>query len=292
MIVLGAHRIVHTRSTADEDILRDLDQRALKVGSYPGLVALWCNMTWRPEPAPRGRLAPTPRLLDGIAARGAIPMLFVETDAGDGQAGFGLEEWIAGSHDTKLYQLADGLDGWPGSVIVRIDQEMDGKHFPWAGDPVAFVAMWQHVVSRLKDGADRLWLHWCSTALPGSTAYWPGDAYVDFRGFTCYDSQGDGFPDLSTKIIRAIANQPNSSAPIIVSESGIKRLGSNDRVRARSLDSLATNLPGVCAIALMDMDLRQSEPTNDWRITGEMLRSYGRLLEHPAYEAGGFPWQW
>jgi hypothetical protein len=241
----------------------------------------------QPLPAPRGRLAPTERLLDGLAARGIVPMLMVETDAGGGVPEFGLSTWSAGLHDDRLDDLVAGLGRWAGTMIVRIDQEMDGKKFPWAGHPLAFKRMWEYVASKIQREAtqgDTL-LHWCST-FRGGAEYYPGDEYVDYAGFTCYDSEGDGVPDITTKLRRAIeAQRAFTQRGLIASEVGIKRLQGNDRVRAKSLSSLQGGID-LFALALMDMDLRAWEPTNDWRITGDMIGAYRDLLRAGEYEAG------
>jgi beta-mannanase len=97
-----------------------------------------------------------------------------------------------GGHDGYLWQQADAVAAFKGPVFVRLDWEMNATWYPqWnlpAVTPSAYIAAWRHVYAIFQkanatNGCPNLWTG------PGGTrasAWYPGDAYVDWIGVDAY----------------------------------------------------------------------------------------------------------
>lgn len=76
------------------------------------------------------------------------------------------------------------------TVIIRFDQEFDTNpgvvsYAPWQGDPQAYIAAWQHIVSLSRSIDPNIKWDWSpnrSTVI--SRLYYPGDEWVDYVGLT------------------------------------------------------------------------------------------------------------
>ena len=98
------------------------------------------------------------------------------------------EQVAAGDYDNNIMELAAFLNEFSGfPFIIRIGYEFDGvwNHY----EPEAFKRAWRRIVDRLRaEGADNFatLLGSSTMALPLETwqAYWPGDDYVDWLGYS------------------------------------------------------------------------------------------------------------
>ena len=50
-----------------------------------------------------------------------------------------------GSQDSVIKAQAARVKSLGSDVFLRLDWEMNGNWFPWAGDPAGYVAMWRHI---------------------------------------------------------------------------------------------------------------------------------------------------
>lgn len=117
-------------------------------------------------------------------------------------ARFAFRTIIHGKHDTYLRAWAEGAAAWglqdPRNVLyLRFAHEMNGGWVGWSafhnGNTTnQFIRAWRHVVTIFRGaGATNVRFVWSPNEPgPGSTPYrklYPGDAYVDWVGFSSYN---------------------------------------------------------------------------------------------------------
>lgn len=101
-----------------------------------------------------------------------------------------------GSQDNYIWTQATAVKAYGGPVFVRLDWEMNADFYPdWnlpGVTPPMYVAAWQHVYDIFqKDGATNAAFVWCPNLWNGpgdlsASAWYPGDAYVDWTGVDAY----------------------------------------------------------------------------------------------------------
>ena len=101
-----------------------------------------------------------------------------------------------GKQDAYLKAQAEAVKAYGGPVFVRLDWEMNASWYPdWnlpGVTPAQFVAGWQHVYQIFQQaGATNAAFVWCPTLWNGPgglspSAWYPGDAYVDWFGIDAY----------------------------------------------------------------------------------------------------------
>lgn len=107
------------------------------------------------------------------------------------QTGTTLDNITAGNSDTYISQFAATAQSYGGPIILAPFAEMNGNWDSWGGTvgtntPAKVIAAWQHV-HNLFAGVTNVKFAWDvnSTSVPNTTAnaitaYYPGDAYVDY----------------------------------------------------------------------------------------------------------------
>jgi hypothetical protein len=103
---------------------------------------------------------------------------------------------LNGGRDANLKALADWIQAKNLPVFLRIGYEFNGS---WTGHPknkTGFINAYRYIASKLQQyGAKQLAFVWQSDGL-GSEAelatFYPGDAYVDWVGYTQFDLKGEG----------------------------------------------------------------------------------------------------
>lgn len=137
---------------------------------------------------PNGSVSPT---LDNAASMpGTTPMVSWNLPLADGSV-------AAGNRDAYLRAQADAVKQFGKPVFVRPDWEMNTTAYPqWNApnvQPSAYVAAWQHVHDVFQsEGVTNAAFVWCPNTWRGPdhtavSAWYPGDAYVDWVGI-------DGYP--------------------------------------------------------------------------------------------------
>src|ERR1044071_4420745 len=144
-----------------------------------------------------------------VRNHGSIPMLTWGSQrlgSGTNQGNFQLRDIYGGTYDTYLRRWATAAKTWGHPFFLRFDHEMNGWWYPWgegktstgavingnsAGD---FVKAWRHVHDIFTSvGATNVTWVWAPNQLGASTRYpalstlYPGDAYVDWTGFSVYN---------------------------------------------------------------------------------------------------------
>jgi mannan endo-1,4-beta-mannosidase len=145
----------------------------------------------------------------------------------------GYDDIISGKFDTYLDKWGSDSHTWGHPYFVRLFWEFNGQwapeaQTPWAngGTPEKFVAMWQHVVDRVRaaGGTQISWI-WCPAQLMESVStlrtVYPGDNYVDWVGTDVYSTLDYAQTYLST--IRTVA----PSKPVMLPEWGYGNYNGN-----------------------------------------------------------------
>jgi hypothetical protein len=206
----------------------------------------------------------------------------------------------AGDHDAYIRGFARDAKAFGSPVILRFAQEANGKYFPWGvnghdNSAASFVQAWRHIHRVFADvGAGNVRFLWsvakdgCPGACDPYSAFYPGDAFVDYLGFSSFNwgaQKGKWVPML--KGFRRVTNQLSriSSKPIIAVEVASNASGGDKAawIRDGYLAVYAT-LPRVSAIVYLNVDLRDHGHP-DWRISSPAgaLRAYAAVAAMPEF---------
>jgi hypothetical protein len=73
-------------------------------------------------------------------------------------------------------------------IFLRFACEMNGEWVPWNGDPKKYIEKWRLVHDIMAEEAPNVAMVWSPNFLPRDNIapYYPGDAYVDWVGFSLY----------------------------------------------------------------------------------------------------------
>lgn len=160
-------------------------EQAAGISTHP---AIYDQYTW-----PDGPFAPT--LANASSLPGTTPMVSWNLPLADGTV-------LSGARDSYLRAQADAVRAFDRPVFVRPDWEMNSTWYPqWDAPqvpPSAYIAAWRHVYDVFQtEGAVNAAFVWCVNTWPGPnrtdvSAWYPGDAYVDWIGV-------DGYPQSSSE---------------------------------------------------------------------------------------------
>ncbi|MFH1037657.1 MAG: glycosyl hydrolase [PVC group bacterium] len=194
--------------------------------------------------------------LEAMGRYGAVPMLRLmpwgEPYWTEGyQPAYSLQKIIDGDFDVFLSAWADRVKAFGRPVMVNFGVEMNGDWFPWSGTyqggaaatgygdptkadgPERFVDAFRHIVDLFRTrGADNVtwYFHANHESFPDEpwnsiAAYYPGDGYVDWLGFSVYgvqyaDEDWESFEALMTPAYSAICAL-SAEKPLILAEWGV-----------------------------------------------------------------------
>jgi beta-mannanase len=123
---------------------------------------------------------------------------------------FPLQRIAAGDFDAYIDSWALGLKGYGGPVMLDFAQEMDGNWYPWGygvngNTPADYIAAFRHIHDRFAQAAaGNVQFVWnvgiWNPAGIDPTAFYPGDAYVDWLAIGVYNwgAAGGGWASLSS----------------------------------------------------------------------------------------------
>jgi cellulose synthase (UDP-forming) len=99
---------------------------------------------------------------------------------------------MTGSYDTELRTVCGEIGAMKGSVLVRWGHEMEDAtgRYPWAGkDAPDYIRAFRYFVDKCRMLAPNAQFVWSPKGERGSESYYPGDANVDYVGFSMYATQ-------------------------------------------------------------------------------------------------------
>lgn len=124
-----------------------------------------------------------------IVAKGLNPIITLEPYKDT--ATNPLPEITAGTIDGFLTNLFNGINAVAPNAIIRPMHEMETNQarYPWAFKPsIDYINAWIHLYN-LNDGlSNNLKFLWSPAGDPLAPYYYPGDAYVDYVGFSLYET--------------------------------------------------------------------------------------------------------
>ncbi|HEY2636980.1 MAG TPA: glycosyl hydrolase, partial [Solirubrobacteraceae bacterium] len=214
--------------------------------------------------------------LPDVAKRGAVPLITWMPQ--QGATGVPLTDIAAGKWDAYLVDSAKQAKAWGKPIMIRFGHEMNLAGAPYGpgrqGNSAAlFVSAWRHVVQVFRTaGATNVRWVWtpnvdCDGKCP-FTAFYPGDAYVDWVGLDGYNT--GSMPD--SPGWRSLASVFGSSydqltrlttKPVMIAETASTEGGGDKAawIRNAFATDLPQRLPKVRLVVWFD---RRKE--TDWRV--------------------------
>lgn len=120
------------------------------------------------------------------------------------QKKYRLSRITQGLFDSYIRQYADDVRGYRLPVMLRFAHEMNGNWYPWGStfnSPEDYIAAWRHVHNIFtQEGATNVTWVWSPNAIyydphvPYANQldkFYPGDAYVDWVGFSAFNWAGE-----------------------------------------------------------------------------------------------------
>jgi beta-mannanase len=275
-----------------------LDGFTASIGRTPATWTIWSQ--WGGSST---RAFPT-AAAKGAKSRGATPMIWWEPwDPSDPESPTYARHAniTSGLHDDYIRQFARDARAFRSPVIIRFAHEGNGRTFPWGREsfdntPASYVEAWRHVHRMFRtEGADNALFLWsvATQPCPGGcnpyAAYYPGDLYVDYMGFSSFNWAGQenewvpmlqGFRRV-TELLSEIAPKP-----IMAVESASNPEG-GDKIAwiKEGYPAVHAALPAIVAIAYLNVDLRSiGDP--DWRLTSPpaALEAYADIAAMPEFQ--------
>ncbi|CAG7635118.1 glycoside hydrolase family 26 protein [Paenibacillus allorhizosphaerae] len=111
-------------------------------------------------------------------------------------------------------------------IFLRYASEMNGNWVPWYGDPQKYVEKFRLIHSIMAEEAPNVAMVWSPNFVPANNIdeYYPGDAYVDWVGFSLYATPlTGGEEDLEHTVIEYFAPlyANYSHKPIMIAEGAV-----------------------------------------------------------------------
>ena len=240
-------------------------------------------------------------LLEQLRANGTVPMIFWQpVDPADVKSNrYRYKRIMAGDYDAYIRQFAQAARDWGGRVIIRFAHEMDGKWFPWGvtrfnNTRARFIKAWIHIWNIFKDpligvGATEVKFAWTpySTGM-GKGSLYPGDAYVDYVGFTGFNwGPPRGWRSMMDAYARNVAGLAAfTKKPIIVAETGSSPEGGDKGAWiSEGYPAVYAAYPRIKAIVYFNIDQSHVGQPN-WLLTTtpEALAAYKAILAQVPFQ--------
>ena len=176
-----------------------IDNYSALVGDVPQVVNVFQAWKWD------GSYVDFPSGYTKLASKYPLVMMTWEPRSSGNTSGetnrVTLDTILAGKHDAYVRSMARKVKGFGKRLLIRLGHEMNGDWYPYGtqSDPVKaekFRKMFRrvHRIFEVEGAANVEWVfcpmrRWSSNSLPFS-AYYPGDAYVDWLGLDGYNWAG------------------------------------------------------------------------------------------------------
>ena len=271
----------------DNRSLQAFDDFTASVGGQaPAIWTLWVDWasghTTQCHAAPECSF-PSTVLLDGLRAKGTVPMINWQPFNGDetqSDSHFRYERINAGRYDEYIKQFARDAKAWGHTVILRFAHEMSGPWFPWGvgrfdNTSTNFKQAWRRTYHLVHDviGATNVKFLWapstpCHSCVDYSKIY-PGDRYVQYVGFSSFNWSSRNKPWRSmASLYETPIKALHKVAPhkrIIVAETGSSPHGGSKADWIKDgYASIYNHQSKVVAIVYFSMKVLDHP---DWRLT-------------------------
>lgn len=224
---------------------------------------------------------PDARLLSYIHAQGSAPLISWTPNCWACGTTFSLSNIAAGRYDRYIRSFADAMKAYGHPIFLRFAHEMNGGWYPWALQPPAYIAAWQHVhnVFVAQGATNVIWV-WSpniwQTSQDGTRAdgrdYWPGAAYVDWVALDGYNKPSDGWNSFSTLFSHAAGDLAPYAKPLMIAETASSEPLAGQPTKASWITDALESAPALSVKALLwfNEDKRVAEHcTCDWPIESD-----------------------
>ena len=275
-----------------------LDSFTASIGRTPATWSIWSRWgvaSMREFPATAAIAA---------KARGATPIIWWEPWGPNGHSDPTYARHaniIAGLHDAYIRQYARDARAFKSPIILRFAHEANGPHFSWGrtgfdNTAASYVEAWRHIHRIFREeAADNVRFLWsvAKQSCPGRcnpyTVWYPGDAYVDYVGFSSFNwgAQHDEWRSMlqGYRLVTELLSEI-SAKPIIVVESASNPEGGDKTAWIKEgYPAVHATLPAIVAIVYLNVDLRGSGHP-DWRLTSPpaALDAYADVAAMPEFQ--------
>lgn len=217
-----------------------------------------------------------PADVTAVLSRGAIPVItWMSNDPGaPGAPGYTDAEIAAGSQDAYLRRWADALRAVHGTVLLRLDPEMNGNWEPWSpgvdtNTAAGYVAAWRHVraVFAAAGVHNVQWVWSPNVGYPGSTPLpevFPGASEVNLVGLDGYNwgtVDGKSWQSPAAVFATAVAQiSALTDKPLLLTEVGSAGAGGNKATWMDEFFRLLRSTPRIRGFIYFD-----ANKETDWR---------------------------
>lgn len=285
-------------SMPDGRDMKELDAFTKSIGGRkPAVWSIWSH--WGKAST---RDFPT-KAADRVRSRGATPMIWwtpYTPGAPSDPTYARLANIVAGDHDVYIREFARAAKRYRHTVLLRFAHEANGSHLPWTvakfdNSVETFVAAWRHVHDIFREvRARNVKFVWsvakqsCTGGCNPYVAFYPGDDYVDYMGFSSFNwgDQRDRWASMLTGFDRVTRHLGEiSSKPIIAAEVACNPEGGDKAAWiAEGYPAVYAALPQIVAIVYLNVDLRPiGHP--DWRLSSPpaALEAYAQIAARPEF---------
>lgn len=213
---------------------------------------------------------------DQVEANGSVPLItwepWITNSLGT------LEAITAASYESYIRTFFQTAKRWGKPLFLRFAHEMNGNWYPWDGQhnggasgPASYKDAWCYIYDvKQAVGADNVKLVWCPNhdSLPAAawntiSAYYPGDAYVDWVGLDGYNwgySDWATFDQIFSSSYRQITALTNK--PLMLGEFACAKGGGDKAVWiSEALQKVQADYPRLKLICWFNINKER-----DWRL--------------------------
>lgn len=276
----GFYTGMYQPAFTEKSALTGLPLLEAALGDSLNIVSLY--QSWGPESIEQF----PDRLLRDIADRGSMAMITWEPYV----SGFperpdapelrherrGMAAIASGKFDAYLEAYALKIRAYGHPVFIRFGHEADNPAYPWsatgANTPADYVAAWRQVVSKFAalgvNNVTWVWTPWDPLTFD---AYYPGDQFVDWIGFTCLNyglAAADGKWHTFEEIYHPFRQKALARAkPVMLAEFGSTNYGGNGSLwLSQSLKTIHQAYPEIKSVVFFNSD-RDRNWVTAWRPT-------------------------
>lgn len=188
-------------------------------------------------------------------------------------------------------------------IFLRYACEMNGSWTKWNGDPAKYIEKFRLISNIMKEEAPNVAMVWSPADVPkySMSAYYPGDAYVDWVGLSLYTEpyeNGDPTkPEVGGTPLERLDELYSLYAdrkPVMLSETGVSHLTHQDNHDftnyallnlSRLYEMMPKKYPRLKAITYFNVDLNGTESNNDYtlRDNTQVFAAYKRMISEPYF---------
>ena len=303
-VALGISEYDVSHVTVLDRNINAVEQNKAAVGRYPAIWAIWSDWGGPDKDFPS-------TFVSQLHDRGITPMFNWEPTNPNNPFDcnhFALQNTLNGDFYTYIRDWATAAKSFGHTILLRLAHEMNGNWFVWGenlctnGDGAKYKLFWRYVWNIFQDvGATNVKFLWSIYGAHRIKAYYPGDAYVNYIGFTAFNwgpnPVGASAPWSNNMVnhfqgpIKAIRKKISKTIPMIAAEMGSAPPPANcstcskTKYIANGYPNVYAKWPQLVAIVYFDVDTRPSQQP-DWRLSSppSALAAYAAIAAQSRFQ--------